>query len=138
MAVLMGAMVVTGLYDITLVGDAPLWTGLGLALQVAVTEELWMRALLLRLLWRAFGPLPAFAVAALVFGALHLANPAATDSSRQGLGGPGLRPPRWSPGRLRGSRRVRPTRRRPRSRVGGPWQSEQPGGSSRRLRGRRG
>ena len=37
-----------------------------------------MRALLLRLLWRAFGPIPAFAVAALVFGALHLANPGAT------------------------------------------------------------
>ena len=37
-----------------------------------------MRALLLRLLWRAFGPVPAFAVAALVFGALHLANPGAT------------------------------------------------------------
>ena len=37
-----------------------------------------MRALLLRLLWRAAGPLPAFAVAALVFGALHLANPGAT------------------------------------------------------------
>jgi membrane protease YdiL (CAAX protease family) len=45
---------------------------------VAVTEELWMRALLLRLLWRAFGPMPAFAVAALVFGALHLANPERT------------------------------------------------------------
>ena len=78
MSVLMGTMVVTGLYDITLVGAAPAWTGLGLALQAAVTEELWMRALLLRLLWRAFGPVPAFAVAALVFGALHLANPGAT------------------------------------------------------------
>ena len=66
------------LYDITLVGAAPAWTGLGLALQAAVTEELWMRALLLRLLWRAFGPVPAFAVAALVFGGLHLANPGAT------------------------------------------------------------
>ena len=78
MAVLMGVMVVTGLYEITLVGAAPAWTGLGLALQAAVTEELWMRALLLRLLWRAVGPVPAFAVAALVFGALHLANPGAT------------------------------------------------------------
>lgn len=78
MAVLMGVMVVTGLYEITLVGAAPAWTGLGLALQAAVTEELWMRALLLRLLWRAVGPAPAFAVAALVFGALHLANPGAT------------------------------------------------------------
>jgi membrane protease YdiL (CAAX protease family) len=77
MAVLMGALVATGLYDITFVGAAPAWTGLGLGLQAAVTEELWMRALLFRLLWRAFGPLPAFAVAALVFAALHLANPGA-------------------------------------------------------------
>jgi hypothetical protein len=37
-----------------------------------------MRALLLRLLWRAFGPVPAFAVSTLVFAALHLANPGAT------------------------------------------------------------
>jgi membrane protease YdiL (CAAX protease family) len=78
MAVLMGVLLATGLYDITLVGAAPAWTGLGLALQAAVTEELWMRALLLRLLWRAFGPIPAFAVSALIFAALHLANPGAT------------------------------------------------------------
>jgi CAAX protease family protein len=78
MALLMGVLAATGLYDVTVVGVVPAWTGLGLALQAAVTEELWMRALLLRLLWRAFGPLPAFAVAALVFAALHLANPGAT------------------------------------------------------------
>jgi membrane protease YdiL (CAAX protease family) len=78
MAVLMGVLAATGLYDITVVGAVPAWAGLGLALQAAVTEELWMRALLLRLLWRAFGPLPAFAIAALVFAALHLANPGAT------------------------------------------------------------
>ena len=78
MAVLMGAMTVTGLYHLTWIGAAPAWTGLGMAVQAAVTEELWMRALLLRLLWRVFGPVPAFAVAALAFGALHLVNPAAT------------------------------------------------------------
>ncbi len=78
MASLMGILVATGAYDITVVGATPAWTGLGLALQAAVTEELWMRALLLRLLWRAFGPVPAFIVAALVFGGLHLANPGAT------------------------------------------------------------
>jgi hypothetical protein len=77
MAVLMGALTVAGVYDIRLVGAAPAWTGLSLALQAAVTEELWMRALLFRLLWRAVGPLPAFAVAAVVFAALHLANPGA-------------------------------------------------------------
>lgn len=37
-----------------------------------------MRAVLFRLLWRAFGPVPALAVVAAVFGALHLANPGAT------------------------------------------------------------
>ena len=37
-----------------------------------------MRALLFRLLWRAVGPLPGFAVSAVVFAALHLANPGAT------------------------------------------------------------
>jgi len=84
MTVLMGTMVVTGLYDITLVGGAPAWTGLGLALQVAVTEELWMHALLLRLLWRAFGPISASAVAALVSGALHLANPGWRHRARRG------------------------------------------------------
>ena len=78
MALLMGVLAVTGLYDITLVGSAPAWAGLGLALQAAVMEELWMRAVLLRLLWRAVGPVPAFAAAALIFGALHLANRGAT------------------------------------------------------------
>jgi hypothetical protein len=74
MAALMSILAVTGLYNVTVVGGAPAWTGLGLALQAAVTEELWMRALLFRLLWRAVGPVPAFAVAALVFAALHLPN----------------------------------------------------------------
>lgn len=68
-------LVVTGAYDICRGRCRPAWTGIGLALQAAVTEELWMRALLFR---RAFGPAPAFIVAALVFGALHLANPGAT------------------------------------------------------------
>ena len=78
MAVLIGVLAATGLYDIAVVGAVPAWTGFGLATQAAVTEELWMRALLLRLLWRAFGPVPAFAIAALVFAALHLTNPGAT------------------------------------------------------------
>lgn len=78
MTVLMGVLAATGAYDITPVGAAPAWTGVGLALQAAVTEELWMRALLFRLLWRAFGPVPALVLAASVFGALHLANPGAT------------------------------------------------------------
>ena len=80
MSVLMGVLIATGAYDLTVVGATPAWTGLGLAVQAAVTEELWMRALLFRLLWRVFGPVPAFTVAALVFAAPHLARPGATAS----------------------------------------------------------
>jgi hypothetical protein len=40
MAVLTAVMVVAGLYDIALVDAEPAWTGLGLAVQAAVTEEL--------------------------------------------------------------------------------------------------
>lgn len=43
-----------------------------------VVEELMMRAVLLRLMWRAFGPRTAFAVSCAVFGFSHLANPNAT------------------------------------------------------------
>ncbi len=77
MTMLMGTLAATGAYDITVLGAAPAWAGVGLALQAAVTEELWMRALLFRLLWRAFGPVPAFVVCGAVFAALHLANPGA-------------------------------------------------------------
>lgn len=77
MSVLMGALVVTDAYDVRIHGAAPAWSGITLALQAALTEELWMRALLFRLVWRAFGPVPAFVVCAAAFAALHLANPGA-------------------------------------------------------------
>jgi len=77
MTVLMGILAVSGAYDMTLLGSAPAWTGIGLAVQAAVTEELWMRALLFRLVWRAFGPVPALLACAAVFAALHLADPGA-------------------------------------------------------------
>ena len=48
------------------------------SLRSSVLEELVLRLVIFRLLWRAFGIWPAIAVAALLFGALHLANP---DSS---------------------------------------------------------
>lgn len=78
MALVMAVLRAGGLYDITVTGAAAApWAATALAVQAAVTEELWMRALLLRLLWRAFGPLPAFLGSAMIFGALHLANPGA-------------------------------------------------------------
>lgn len=74
----MGIMAVSGLYDIQAIGPAPAWTPLRRALQAGVVEELMMRAVLLRLVWRAFGPWTAFAVSCAVFGFSHLANPNAS------------------------------------------------------------
>jgi hypothetical protein len=74
MAILIGA----GLYEIRVNGPAPAWRAAGLAIQAGVVEELIIRGVILRLLWRAFGPLVAFAVSAALFGAGHVANPAST------------------------------------------------------------
>ena len=48
------------------------------SIRSGVVEELVLRLVIFRLLWRAFGIWPAIAGAALLFGALHLGNP---DSS---------------------------------------------------------
>lgn len=48
------------------------------SIRSGVVEELVLRLVILRLLWRAIGIWPAIALTALLFGALHLANP---DSS---------------------------------------------------------
>ena len=77
-AAVMGIMAVGGLYDIKALGAAPAWTALGNAVQSGVVEELMIRAVLLRLVWRAFGPWIAFAVSAALFGFGHIANPNAT------------------------------------------------------------
>lgn len=77
-AAVMGVMSVAGLYEIHAMGPASAWTPLRKALQAGVVEELMMRAVLLRLLWRAFGPWVAFAVSSAVFGLSHLGNPNAT------------------------------------------------------------
>jgi len=74
----MGLMAVFGLYDIVWSGRASPWQAITGAIQSGVLEELIIRAVMLRLLWRAFGPWAAFAVSAAFFGAAHLANPNAT------------------------------------------------------------
>ena len=48
------------------------------SIRSGVLEELVLRLVILRLLWRAFGIWPAMVMAAVIFGLLHLANP---DSS---------------------------------------------------------
>jgi uncharacterized protein len=77
-ALVMTVMAVFGLYDIRALGDAPAWIAAGKAVQSGVVEELMIRAILLRLIWRAFGPWVAFAVSAALFGFGHIANPNAT------------------------------------------------------------
>ncbi|MBD8637377.1 MULTISPECIES: type II CAAX endopeptidase family protein [unclassified Stenotrophomonas] len=77
-AAVMAIMAVCSLYDITFTGPAPAWIAAGKALQAGVIEELMLRAILLRLVWRAFGPWIAFAVSAALFGFGHMPNPNAT------------------------------------------------------------
>ncbi|ESQ93076.1 hypothetical protein ABAC460_02130 [Asticcacaulis sp. AC460] len=77
-ALVMAFMAIFGLYDIKASGPAPVWIALGKAVQSGVIEELLIRAVLLRLVWRAFGPWIAFAVSAALFGLGHIVNPNAT------------------------------------------------------------
>ena len=74
----MGIMAMFGFYDIQALGPASAWSPLRKAIQAGVVEELMMRAVLLRLMWRAFGPCAAFAVSCAVFGFSHLGNTNAT------------------------------------------------------------
>ena len=74
----MGIMMALGLYDIVWKGPASAWEAVGGAIQSGVMEEVIIRAIILRLLWRAFGPWAAFALSAALFGAGHLANPNAS------------------------------------------------------------
>lgn len=74
----MAIMIVFGLYRLEYRGMAPAWVGAGLAIESGVFEEVIVRGVVLRLIWRAFGPWMAFAVSAILFGAGHIGNPGAT------------------------------------------------------------
>lgn len=76
--VVMTILVTTGLHDFVYNGTAPAWRGTGLAIESGVMEEVLVRGVVLRLVWRAFGPLSAFIASGLLFGAGHFANPGAT------------------------------------------------------------
>lgn len=77
-AAVMTIMAVFDLYEIRQLGAAPAWLSAGKAIQSGVVEELMIRAVLLRLVWRAFGPWVAFTASAALFGFGHLGNPNAT------------------------------------------------------------
>jgi membrane protease YdiL (CAAX protease family) len=78
MAVVVGALVAFGLYDISGPRPASPLNMLNIAIASGFLEELIFRAIVLRLLMRAFGIWPALAFSAALFGILHLENPNAT------------------------------------------------------------
>jgi len=67
-----------GLYDISGPRASSPLAMINVGVASGVFEELIFRAIVLRLLMRAFGIWPALALSAALFGALHLANPNAT------------------------------------------------------------
>jgi membrane protease YdiL (CAAX protease family) len=77
-AAIMALMAIFGLYDFVWKGPAAVQQALSITIQSGVVEETLFRAVVLRLVWRAFGPWVAFALSAALFGALHLSNPNAT------------------------------------------------------------
>lgn len=74
MAVLIGG----GLYSFEWLGPTPMWTGSALSVQSGVIEEVLARGIILRLVWRAFGPWAAFIFSSALFGAGHFGNPNAS------------------------------------------------------------
>ncbi|MFZ0267019.1 CPBP family intramembrane glutamic endopeptidase [Caulobacter sp.] len=74
----MAVMATFGLYDIQPQGAAPAWRAVSKAIQSGFVEEIMLRAVLLRLVWRAFGPWVAFIASAALFGFGHMPNPNAT------------------------------------------------------------
>lgn len=70
MAILAGS----GLYEVSIRGFEPAWKSAGAAIEAGIVEELLVRGIILRLLWRAFGPAVAFVGSAILFGAGHLPN----------------------------------------------------------------
>lgn len=67
-----------GVYEISGPRPASAWGAVSMALQSGILEELMFRAVVMRLLMRAFGVWPALVLQAALFGVLHLANPNAT------------------------------------------------------------
>lgn len=74
MAILVGS----GLYEVSIRGFESAWKSAGAAVEAGIVEELLVRGIILRLLWRAFGPSVAFVGSAILFGAGHLPNDGAS------------------------------------------------------------
>ena len=77
-SVTMLILIASGLYEFHYTGLVPAWQSAGASIEAGVIEEVLVRGLILRLMWRAFGPLAAFLVSAVAFGVGHLGNEHAT------------------------------------------------------------
>ena len=75
---IIGSMWVAGWVGITATPVTHIAESLKQAVQTGVIEEVLMRLIIFRLLWRAAGVFPALILTALLFGGLHLSNPDAT------------------------------------------------------------
>jgi len=73
----MAILIIVKVYDVQFVGLTPAWRSASLALQSAVFEEVLVRAIVFRLVWRAFGPWAALILSAGLFGIGHISNPGA-------------------------------------------------------------
>lgn len=78
LSVVVGLLAVFGLYQVSGPRAASPWGMITVGVSSGFMEELVLRAIVLRLLMRAFGAWPALTLSAALFGALHLANPHAT------------------------------------------------------------
>jgi uncharacterized protein len=81
LCVALGGLYLLGVYQISGPRHASAWGTIAMAIESGFMEELLMRAIVLRLLMRAFGIWPALVLQAVLFGALHLANPNATPTA---------------------------------------------------------
>ena len=81
LSVVVGGLYALGVYEISGPRPASAWGTVAMAIESGVMEELLMRAIVLRLLMRAFGIWPALVLQAALFGALHLANPNASPTA---------------------------------------------------------
>ncbi len=78
MTVVVGLLVGFGLYDVTGPRASSAWGMISVAIFSGSMEELVFRAIILRLLMRAFGAWWALAISAALFGLMHLGNDNAT------------------------------------------------------------
>ena len=78
LSAVVAALLMFGLYDISGPRVSSPWTMVSVGISSGFFEELIFRAIVLRLLMRAFGIWPALVLSAALFGALHLTNPNAT------------------------------------------------------------